>query len=529
MITKTIKAFSCFVFALVLTIAAVSALTVSSVPAFSNQTTFTVSDSPNTQINMTIANLPQVTFQISPVSGSTLPASGTQTYTIRGTPASDIRFGSYTTTLNVSNSNESVSQAVSFVKSFCSAGSVGTNLSIRNIDFSNSGEDDDVWQPLDEIEVEVRVENIGTEDIDDVQVELGLFDSSGRNMINDLDFDNIDEEQIDIGTVRDDDEETVIFTFTVPTDLDTDSYKLAVKAYSDDIGQSRMCDDTSDDFNNEFYQTIRVEREDEESRFILVDNIDLPTEAVCGETITGTFDIVNVGDDDQDQVLVRITGRDLAINREIEYRQDLDEGDDATLNVDFALPTNVRDGTYMLQFRTFYDYRNGVYREESEDTFTHAIRLLGCAGTPEQPGSTVDAEITADLGSEAVAGKQLVIIATITNTGDARQTFTVTSEGHDSWAKLDSVSPSRVTIAAGDSRTVTLRFTVNDDVTGTKSFTVLAEVDGEVITQDVDVEFAEASSPGFSLGGNGLIWLIVGINVLLVVLIIVVAVRLARR
>lgn len=480
--------------------------------------TITFAKNVNAGFNITSGSPQDIIISVQSVTGQQLP------------------FGTYTTTLNAVGTDGSAqvnaSLPVEYVQSFCRAGARGTNLSIGSVDISSSGDEDEEWKLLDRIDVEVEVENNGDTDIDDVQVEIGLFDGDGRNVVNDLDFSNADEEQIDVGNINDDSDETVNFEFSVPADFDTGNYKLTIKVYSDDVGESNLCDDSSDDFEGStLYQTISVDNEDEEEKFVVVDDIRFPTETTCGETVTGTFRVFNIGDEDQDQVLITMKNTELGLNREFEIREDLDKGDDDLLDFAFDVPRNARDGTYAISFKTFYDYddNDDSYDQESEDDFISTLKVIGCSNEP--PTQDTDVSINAELDSDAVAGQTLEVVVTFRNEGSEEVSISLDVDGYDNWADLDSISDRSFTLDAGDEQEVTLTFNVNDDVTGTESFVILSTIDGQRESQEVEVEFAENDQGnGFQLPqGSGILWIIGIINVVLIVLIIIVAIRLSRR
>ncbi len=303
-----------------------------------------------------------------------------------------------------------------------------------------------------------------------------------------------------------------------------------MKVYSDDETEARMCDDESSDLNNIFYQTISIDSESDEEKFVIVDDIQLPDQATCGETVTGTFKVFNIGDEDQDQILITMKNLELGLNQEFEIREDVNQGDDETLDFTFDVPSNVQGGTYVISFRTSYSYDDGRYEQDSEDEFISSLRVIGC-GTPQTPGSNDRVTINAELDSDAQAGKELVVSATFTNRGTTEATYSINADGYDSWAELSSISRRSLTLAAGESKTVELVFNVNTDVSGLESFVLTATSDNQVETQDVEVDFGTApSTGGFSFTkGSGFIWVIGIINVVLIVLIILVAVRLSRR
>jgi hypothetical protein len=459
-------------------------------------------------------------------------------------------FGTYSTSATVTAANTADSSITNdqtittrFTSGFCKAGEAGGNLTIETVNVDNEDGDDDEWELLDVIEIEVDVENNGDDEVEDVIIELGLFDSSGKNVADDLEWDSVDEEEADVGDIDDDDEETAVFRFRVPADLDDGNYKLTIKAYGDDVGESNECTDTSDDFSNEFYEAISVDRESDEERFIVVDDILLDEQVSCGDTVAGSFTVFNIGDEDQERVQITMVSEDLKVNREFEITSDLDEGDDEEIDFSFVVPSGLNDGSYPLDFRTFYDYKKGVYRERSEDKFTAFVNVIGCStssGSAGQGSAAGNAIITASLASDAKAGEELIINSIITNIGPGTFTFVVDASGYQDWAELKSISERILNLNSGDSKTLSLVFDVDDEASGSQTFVIEATSAGVTQTREVEVNIASADAKtstgitGFAGleglgGGSNLIWVIGIINIVLLVLIILVAVRLSRR
>jgi hypothetical protein len=475
-------------------------------------------------------------------SGFNLNAGASKTINILADFSVDsFEIGKYASTINASGtdaSNNAVSKTgtVTHLSSFCSDGEKG-DLEIRNVDFQNDGEGgDEDWNLLDDITIEVEVKNVGSDDIDDVFVEIGLFDSDGDNVIDDLDFENADEEEFDIGRIKDGDKETVEFKFKVPADFEDGTYKLVVKAYDDDQGEENICDDTAGDLDNEYFQSIDIERESDEGKFIAFDKIVFkPTEATCGETVTLTTDVYNIGDEDQEQVKVNLFGSTLNVNLDKEIRTDLDQGDKETISFTFVIPQNAEDKLHTLDLTAEYDYRDSTdtYRESSDEEKTVSLRVLGCNIDGNVNAGSI-ASISATLDSVAKAGEPLVVRSTIKNLMSGSTSFVIDSVGHESWATLDSISQRIVPLNSGEESQIVFTFTPNKDVSGQKSFTIKVQSGSDIETRDVVVNLEPASKSGFLTGsaigsGNTLIWTIGIINVVLIILIIVVAVSLARR
>ncbi len=462
-----------------------------------------------------------------------IPAKGTKQITVTtSTNLAELDFGANSVTIiardNVNNVEDTAT--ITSTKSFCKAGSVGGNLSITRIKIDSNGDKNEVWKPLDVVDIEVTVDNIGKDDINDVFVKLALFDSTGSNQVSDLVFENTDEEEIDVGRIRDSNDESVTFTFKVPADFEDGSYKLAIKAFSDDLGESVECVDKSDEFSdNDLFENIDVEKQDDVGKFIAFDNIEItPTNPSCGDSVTISFDAFNVGEDEQDQIKVNLRSSELNLNLEREIRENLDLGDKASVSFDFIVPNNLQDKLYRLELDSDYDYNNGVYKESSDDSTPVSLNVIGCSGTPTEDVASV----SANLDSEAVAGEELIVSVVIKSLLNQEADFVIRLDGYQSWAIINSVSDRLIHLNKGESKEITISFNINDDASGDQDFSLEVIGNGKSTTEDITVSDIQGTeSPTFDLGlrGNNLLWIIGIINVILIILIIIVAVRVSRR
>jgi hypothetical protein len=476
------------------------------------------------------------------ITSAFVAAGQKKTVKIEGVGTSSIGFGGKSTRI-IATADDGITTAalnVSVQGSFCSSGAVGGSLKITDVKIDNSGSgDDDTWNLLDDIEIEVTVENNG-DDLQDIFVEIGFYDSSGNNQVSDFEFDssNEDDEEYDLGDIDEDDEADATFKFKVPADFEDGKYKLAVKAYSDDVGEDVQCIDTATDLKeSDRYNSIDVKRESDEGNFIAFDDIELtPTEATCGDRVSMTLDVYNIGDEDQDQVKVTLKNTELGIDEFVEIRSGLDQGDKETISFDVAIPQSARDKVYTLALSAEYDYNRGTYRQELDEDTSVSMRVIGCGTSDNQTGGGEKiAIIGATLESEeVVAGGEVVVKATITNLKSQRTAFAIDALDYQSWATLDEISPRVVDIPAGESKDVLLTFTVDEAIEGEHSFNIEAK-DGlggsELREIALNVESTSSTGTGLfnNLGNNAFLWVIGAVNVILVVLIIVVAVRVARR
>lgn len=511
---------------------------------------FTVTNTAMDAANVTITGTTTVSdgvnsinFLLSDIAFELEPSGGVDARTITVTTSGDpqaLEFGRYSTDLTVTandgNGNETLQKVtLTAVSSFCSAGAVGGNLTIKDVDIDNRDGDDDEWELLDVIEIEVEIENNGDDEIEDVEIHLGFFDSNGRDMADDFDFDNSDEEKIELGDINDGDDEKDTFVFRVPADFEDGNYKLAIKAFSDDLGETVECVDFAGDLESNFFEVINVDRVNDEERFVVVDDITIDSQASCGDIVSGSFTVFNIGDEDQERVLITMQSTGLGIDQSFEITEDLDQGDDETLSYSFQVPANTENKLHVIEFRTEYDYKNGVYRERSEDKFVAFLNVLGCTEFPSGP-SDGNLLITASLVSDARAGEELVVTSVITNTGSEQLVVVIDAKAYQAWADLVSVSPNIATLNTGESSTITFTFNVKDEASGTQSFIIETAFGGDIEIQEVEVNIQGEDSDGitgfagFNLGeSGGLLWVIAIINVILIILIIVVAVRLSRR
>jgi len=301
-----------------------------------DNSTFSVSNSVNSSVNVLFSQLSITDAQSNVIlfninGNNTLPASGSHSFVL--IPVSLIDYSlanfnlakTYPGQFIVSDAlNPNVNQTVNVVlkSDYCKEGNEG-DLSL-DVEYNNRGiwGKDDEWYPLEEVEVTVDVDNNGNDDLQDVVLEWGLYNiRTGKFIVDD------DEKSIDIDS---DDTETFTFSFKVdPNDLsDKDSendFVFFVKAYSKDSGESVQCQSQSDD--------IKIIRD---KHFIVLDNIQLPETAQCGQNIDVTADAWNIGDNDEDDVYATLVSTELGINKRVDIGS-LDVLDDSTISFNFFL------------------------------------------------------------------------------------------------------------------------------------------------------------------------------------------------
>jgi len=436
---------------------------------------------------------------------------------------------------------------LTYVKTFCENGEQNSSELQLNVDIENKGQgDDDKWLPLDTIEVKVELENNfdedGDMDLNDVVFELGLYEKdSDKNIARDMLWISDDDEEYGYGDIDEGEDGSHTFEFKIDPDGmgDDEDYVLVVKAYPDGE-ESDVCISSSDDLgkskfgDSEYFADIKIEKESDRDKMVVIDEETLPEpiEASCGQQVTFTADVWNIGDKDfEDQIMVTLYNKELGLDLKKVALGDLDAGEETEVSFTFGVPQNAEEEQYPLYMRTFYDYDedDGKYEEDydkrSDDTFVVSLRVSDCAVQPE-------VSVSATLESEAKAGKEMEIKITLENIGSDTRTFIVDVENYGAWAEI-SEAPETLTINSGSSKETYVKLSVNKDASGEKTFNILVYEGTELIkTQPVSVNIEPRSFlgiTGLSIQGNEYLWGLGLLNIILVVVIIIVAVKVARR
>ena len=479
-----------------------------------------------TAITITDSNGKTISFTTIPDTFYTFVAGVPQPYTMNYLVSPDFNFefpNEYKTTLiaNALVSTDATIQLIFEPSNFCKYNNLG-ELSVRIKDVKVTkgfGEDND-WYIFDEIEVELLIENDGNEDIDNIAIEWGLYNTQSKKWTIEVD----DEKDFDL---KDRDEKKFIIAFNLDNKLDEDledleegNYVLYVRATGEIAGGVYKGNNTCSS-DSEGARLI-VERD-----FVILKNIEAPEVVQCGSEVQILADVWNIGEDDQDEVTVNIYNKVLGLNENI-LIGDIDAFDSEPLDFIFQLPKDLGEKSYIIELRV-YDEDHDIYESGNDDQskFEYILKVEGgCA--------VAKASVTAVLESGGEAGKPLVVKATIVNTGDKTISYSLNAAGYAEWASSASLDKTSLTLDAGKSGEVLLTFNVNKDALGVKLFYLEVLAENKLIAnQPVQIEITKKSGLGitgnFFSGDNKYIWGIGALNLILVILIIVIAVRISRK
>ncbi|MCX6746907.1 MAG: putative S-layer protein [Candidatus Pacearchaeota archaeon] len=443
------------------------------------------------------------------------PGTYTGKLTLKGTYVTEM---TYDLPITINVLSESEPKDITECKTTGNQGS-NLNLDIDKIKVTKGFGDKTTWSPLDEIQVDVNVANDGDEKMRGITVGWGLYDKDTDKFV-------IDGEENDFNLDSGKDKTlTITFKLDDPSEFkDSGDYVFYVWANAEDkefedVNNGDTCAVVSDD-------TVELNIE---SSFVMLDSLEVVGTVSCGDTVQLTGKAWNFGEDDEDGVYVVIQNSELGINSKVQLGT-VDAFDSKDLLFDIKIPSNAEEKTYELQLSVLNE-DGEVFQNENDDYSKFVVSVKpegGCTNEPE-------ASVLATLESEKVeAGKEFVVKATIRNDASTSKTFDLSVEGYTDWASLVSLDKDTLSIDAGKSADVLVKFKVNAGVSGSQNFNFVLTENEQVLTQPVSVSVEKSNVFGgftgaFLGGDNWYIWGIGALNVILIIVIIIVAVRVMRK
>jgi len=386
------------------------------------------------------------------------------------------------------------------------------------------GDDEDYWYPFDVIEFEVEVENEGSWDIDNVEIVWELYTTEGKK---------IDDGDLSDFNLKDGKDETRIFTIVLDEDIDEFEAENAV-LYIKAIGEIDDNDSPYDGEDTCDYRSLEVDVRADEN-FVIMNNFkingvqlnfwDLENEVLaCGQEITFTADVWNIGDRDQDDVYIRVYNEYMEINEVVDIG-DIDGFENEDFTFTFNIPEGLEEKWYSLKF-DIYDDDDDIFETSEDDLakFEAIFKVESC-------NIVIPPIISAELDSEAIEGKDLVIKTMITNNNNYETLYSITVKGYETWADLQSISGDVLRLDAGETVEVIITFDTKKESAGDQIFYLNVFSDNELVSeQPIGVSIKQSGSNFTDWFKDN--WKLAGIillNLILVIAIIIVAVRIYRR
>ena len=369
---------------------------------------------------------------------------------------------------------------------FCQADD-DNNLEITDIDF-----DDDEYKPGDEVEVDVTVK--AQEDLENVEVEVILFNLDNNKEIEDWKADS--DENIDDG-----DDQDYTISFTIPNDEDIgakDSLVLVAVAKGEDDDNDDHCGfDTS---------SIDIERENHDVYF--KESTITPLITKPGDNVNLAVSIENRGTKNEDSVFVRVRNAELGWD-ERSQTYDLDKfsrsDNDAIVRLSLAVPENAASKTYQIEALVFFD--------DGDETNSEFLELRVENG---QTSDVVNLDVTSD--TQISASDETVSLHLIVNNKEGRSLNAVVDVLPGTWA--DPVTNQVVTLHEGENN-LFYDLNVKELNSGGKNLVVRVKSPTDLFeTKQTTLNFNVAESES-SLTSSSVFWIIGDVVLVLLVLFLI--------
>lgn len=390
------------------------------------------------------------------ISSSYSTTTGSYPIDITATIDEDIELDTYSGTItieedgNPSNNDTFTLEVRVRPQDLCSDGTTDDpdgNLKIDDIDDPNNG---DEFDPGDRIDIDVKIENDYDEDLD-VKLTAFLIDKEEDDVLPNAE--DSDVQEIDEGET-----EEFEFDIKVPADIEeksTSRYAVYIQA-TEEGNEDDHC----------VWKQVDIDI-DKEKDSVLVEDINVQDTLICGILNDIEVDIVNAGTKDQDnvKVILSISGVTLNAVEKTWEIPEIKDGKDMTLTFSINLPAGIAEGDHTINAKIYdgdgRDYKNGYSGEK--------VTII-CA--PAEP----EASLTLSPPSISVRkDSSFTVTATVTNTGDTEETFTLKVTPIGAW--IDPFETS-FTLDIGESQAEVLTFIAKQE--GSQSATVeVLDVDGE--------------------------------------------------
>lgn len=248
-------------------------------------------------------------------------------------------------------------------------------------------------EPGDQVEVKVKLENNFTASED-----LDIEDTTVTTTIEEIDDgDDLDDESSEFD-LKQGKTKTVTFNFKVPILVDEDSFNIVIEAEGDDENGT----------NQEASATIELNVDKDNDNLLLETATLSPSAIKCQKSISISGKILNIGSNDQDEVVYEVMSSELGINirqANIEMSEDIDEDDNEFERTDtYVLPKNLAAGQYPVIFTAYYDTNNQA------DTKTVFLTVEECAQTAGTATGTTQ-QTTPQAGQQPSAGTTQVTVS----------------------------------------------------------------------------------------------------------------------
>ncbi len=259
-------------------------------------------------------------------------------------------------------------------------------------------------------------------------------------------------------------------TLEFPWDMDQDYYTMRVY----------ICPRSGDCVE----ETYELDVEAEEHGFVIKDVDFSPGLTVeAGRALLTTVRVENIGDEeDNEGVKVKVSIPELGLSAS-DYLDEVDEDDSVSSEeLYIRIPSDASAGSYDVEVSVTYDDGDETVSEEYTLTVTATEEEEVAAEEPAVESKTV---IT--VGPEAqdmTAGQGgAVYPITLTNAAGEAKTYVISVSGYNSWGSVRLDPSNVVVLEEGQTQTVYLFVSANEDASGSQTFAVTVSAGSETLKQ----------------------------------------------
>src|SRR3989338_6479655 len=323
---------------------------------------------------------------------------------------------------------------------------------------SSSTEIRNFERPEDGVEVKVHFTALENAEEVEVEVELTGYDDS-NDRVRDTEY--VDE--IKAG-------ETYVerLTLDFPWDMTQDFYTLRVY----------ICQRSGDCVE----ETYELDIEAVEHGFAIKDVDFSPGLTVeAGRALLTTVRVENFGDEeDNEGVKVKVSIPELGLSAS-DYLDEVDEDDSVSSEeLYIRIPSDASAGSYDVEVSVTYDDGDETVSEEYTLTVTATEEVAA-----EEPA--VESKTVITVGPEAqdmTAGQGgAVYPITLTNAAGEAKTYVISVSGYNSWGSVRLDPSNVVVLGQGETQTVYLFVSANEDASGSQTFAVTVSAGSETLKQ----------------------------------------------
>ncbi len=393
------------------------------------------------------------------------------------------------------------------------------STSVRNFERGQEADVKVVFVPNSE-ENDVDVDGDGVVDVvydydnvlvfEDVELEVELTGYDGDRVADSVYLDDVKEGETYVKRL----------TLEFPWDMDQDYYTLRVS----NCPREGNC----------LVGSYTLDVEAQEDAFVIKDVDFAPGLTVeAGDALLATVRVQNVGDEtDDDGVKVKVSIPELGVSA-TDYIDEVDS-DDSTSSEELYLrvPSTASAGDYEVDVTVYFD--------DGDESVSESYTLTVTAAEAAEEEDVVESKSVIATGlteQDLTAGQGgAVYPVTLTNAAGEAKTYVVSVSGYESWGDVR-VDPSTVVVLnEGETETVYLFVSANEDASGSYTFGVTVSVGSEttkevLLTANVEAAtstVAEESAGSWDSVKKGLEVGLIVLVILLVVLGLVLVVNKLR-